>query len=216
MPARTTLSKGFIITDDARTPEDISRRPVWDVGLDIEMKKIGFPVVAALVFLFFTPCVWAAADCQPVEKKRIKVEGWISKKFKKQKKAIAKEFGELGHTRVVLKVFPMGETAKVVAVGRCVPAHLARHILATALKYTGGIESLVNQGFLSPTWVGIGTTVFDEPSQQIVNAEQVQQLLDPKLSTEEFHALYRKFSIQDDTVPFFGLQRPNAKKVQNP
>ena len=95
-------------------------------------------------------------------------------------------------------------------------AHLARHILATALKYTGGIESLVTQNFLSPTWVGVGTTVFDEPSQQIVNAEQVKQLLDPALSTEEFHALYRKFSIQDDTVPFFGLQRPNAKKSQTP
>ncbi len=180
------------------------------------MKRIRFTVIGACLLLFLTHSAAAETDCPPLEKKRVKVEGWISKKFKKQKKAIKKEFAELGHTRVVLKVFPMGNTAKVVAVGRCVPAPHARHILNTALKYTGGIESLVNQGFLAPHWVGIGTTVFDEPSQQIVNAEQVQQLLDPKLSTEEFQALYRKFSVQDETVPFFGLQRPNAKKFENP
>ena len=85
------------------------------------MKNIGFAVCGVLLFLLFAHPVAVAGECLPVEKKRIKVEGWISKKFKKQKKAIAKEFAELGHTRVVLKVFPLGETAKVVAVGRCVP-----------------------------------------------------------------------------------------------
>ena len=107
----------------------------------------------------------------------------------------------------------MGKTSKVVAVGRCVPAYIARHVMQKALKYTSGITSLVNQAFLHTHWIGIGTTTFDEPSQQIVNADQVQQLLDPKLSSEEFHALYRKFSIQDDTVPYFGLTPRNVKKV---
>lgn len=167
-----------------------------------------------LTFLFIVSPAWAADDCVPVDKKPVKVEGWISKKFKKDRKQIFKEFGALGNTKVRLRVFPMGDTAKVVAIGRCVPAYIARHILKLALDYTAGIESLVNQAFVSGHWTGIGTTMFDEPSQQKVDEAQVKALLNPDLSTEEFHALYQKFSIQDETVPFFGLDRPNAKQVQ--
>ena len=107
----------------------------------------------------------------------------------------------------------MGETAKVIGIGRCVPAYIARHVMAKTLKYTSGIESLVNQAFLHTHWIGIGTTTFDEPSQQLVTEEQVKQLMDPSLGDEEFHALYRKFSIQDDTVPYFGSTPKNVKKL---
>ena len=53
--------------------------------------------------------------------------------------------------------------------------------------------------------------MFDEPSQQIVSAEQVQQLLQQDLSNEEFHNLYRKMSIPNELTPYFGLQVPNVK-----
>ena len=154
------------------------------------------------------------AKCKPVEEKQIKAEGYISKNFKKDRKIIYKEFAELGHTRVAIRPFFMATTSKVFAVGRCVPAYLARHLLKTALKYTSGVDSLVTQTFLPTHWVGVATTTFDEPSQQIITAEQLERLIDPSLNDEQFHALYRKFSIQDDLVPFFGLQRPNAKKVK--
>ena len=153
-------------------------------------------------------------ECESVEEKQIKAEGYISKSFKKDRKNIYKEFAELGHTIISLRPFFMKKTSKVVAIGRCVPAYLARHYIKTALKYTSGINSLVNQTFLPTHWVGVATTTFDEPSQQLINAEQLERLMDPALNDEEFHALYREFSVQDDLVPFFGLQRPNAKKVK--
>lgn len=157
----------------------------------------------------------AKEECVPVEQKKVKVEGYIAKKFKKNRKAIYKEFAEMGSTRVALRPFPMGDkTAKVIAIGRCVPAYIARHVMQTLIKYTSGVESLVHQSFISSHWFGVAVTMFDEPSQQKVSPEQVQQLLDPSLSTEEFHALYREFSIQDDLVPFFGLKSKNVKKVQ--
>jgi hypothetical protein len=175
--------------------------------------------IVLLLTLIFAPQSAMAKDkdleeCVPVEKKRVKVEGYIAKKFKKDRRAIYNEFAEMGHTRVALRPFPMGKTAKVVAIGRCVPAYIARHIMQKTLKYTSGIESLVTQAFISSHWFGIGLTMFDEPSQQIVSPEQVQKLLDPSLSTEEFQALYRKFSIQDDKVPFFGLRHDNVKKAK--
>lgn len=178
---------------------------------------IGAALLTLLMTILTAAPVFSAdqekPQCQPLGDKSVKVEGYISKKFKKDRKAIYKEFAEMGNTRVALRPFPMGKTAKVVAVGRCVPAYLARHYFKTALKYTSGIDTLVNQAFYSQHWVGIGTTIFDEPSQQKITEEQLQQLIEPTLSDEEFHALYRKFSIQDDFVPFFGLQRPNIKKV---
>ena len=156
----------------------------------------------------------APKPCEAVDTKGVKVEGYISKKFKRQKRAIVKEFGEMGHTRTAIRPFPMGETAKVIGIGRCVPAYIARHVMAKALKYTSGIESLVNQTFLHTHWIGIGTTTFDEPSQQLVTQEQVKQLMDPALGDEAFHALYRKFSVQDETVPYFGRTPKNVKKVK--
>lgn len=159
------------------------------------------------------PAPKAAPPCPSLEEKPVKIEGWINREHRKHHRAIAKEFTRMKHTRASIKVFPMGQTAKVVAVGRCVPAYIARDVLEKSLKYTGGIESLVNQAFLPPHWIGIGTTQFDEPSQQTVTPDQVRALLDPNLNDEEFHALYRKFSVQDDTVKYFGRTTSNAKKV---
>jgi hypothetical protein len=156
----------------------------------------------------------APKPCESVEAKGIKVEGYISKKFRKQKRAIIKEFKEIGHTRTAIRPFPLGKTAKVIGIGRCVPAYIARHVMAMALKYTSGIESLVNQTFLHTHWIGIGTTTFDEPSQQVVTPEQVKQLMNPALGDEEFHALYRKLSVQNETVPYFGSTPKNVKKVK--
>ena len=165
------------------------------------------------IFLFAlqTSMAEAEAECQPVEVKKVKVEGFISKKFRKDRKKIAKEFSKVGNTRTALRVFPMGDTSKVFAVGRCVPAYIARHVLTNAIRYTGGGGSLVVQNFLHGHWIGIGTTMFDEPSQQKVTAEQVRQLLNPDLDDKEFHVLYRKFSKQSKLVPYFGLEVPNAK-----
>jgi hypothetical protein len=181
-------------------------------------KSLTVWIVLLLTFSFASQSAMAndkgPEECVPVEKKRVKVEGYISKKFKKDRKNIYKEFAEMGHTRVALRPFPMGKTAKVIAIGRCIPAYLARHIMQKTLKYTSGIESLVTQAFISSHWFGVGVTMFDEPSQQIVSPDQVKQLMDPSLSTEEFQALYRKFSIQDDTVPFFGLRPDNVKKAR--
>lgn len=168
-------------------------------------------ILWVFLFTFQVSAAEAKAECQPVEKKKVKVEGFISKKFRKDRKKIAKEFSEVGNIRMALRAFPMGNTSDVVAVGRCVPAYIAQHVLTTAIKYTSGVGSLVVQDFLHDHWIGIGTTIFDEPSQKKVTVEQVQQLLSPGLSDEKFHTLYRKLSQQNKLVPYFGLDVPNAK-----
>ena len=73
--------------------------------------------VLTLCFLFLSGPAQAQEKCQPLDKKRIKIEGYISKKFRKQRKAIIKEFTELGDSRAALRVYPMGEPSKVIAIG---------------------------------------------------------------------------------------------------
>ena len=173
-------------------------------------------VIPCLIMLglFLAGPAQAQEKCQPLDKKRIKIEGYISKKFRKQRKAIFKEFTELGNSKAALRVYPMGETSKVIAIGKCVPVHIAQHVIKKAMEYSTGVESLVQQQFVHGHWMGVGVTIFDEPSQQLVSAEQVKLMLDPALSSEEFHKLYRKLSVPNKLTPFFGLQVPNVKTAQ--
>ncbi len=170
-------------------------------------------VLVVLGLVGATP-VFAEEKCTPLDKKRIKIEGFISKSYRKQRKQIFKEFGEIGSTRVALRVYPMGETSKVLAVGRCVPAYIAQHIIKKSMQYSTGVASLVQQQFLHTHWVGVGVTMFDEPSQQIVSASQVQQLLRQGITDDDFHSLYRELSVPDERVPYFGLYVPNVKRAQ--
>ena len=170
----------------------------------------GLPVLLVLAVVGASP-VFAEEKCEPVDKKSIKIEGYIAKTFRKQRKQVFKEFAEMGTTRVRLKVYPMGETSKVIAIGRCVPAYIAQHIIRKSMEYSTGVESLVQQQFVHTHWVGVGVTMFDEPSQQLVSAEQVQQLLKADISDDDFHVLYRKLAVPNDLVPFFGLKSKNVK-----
>lgn len=170
--------------------------------------------ILVMLGLFLGGPAQAQEKCEPLDKKRIKIEGYISKKFRKQRKAIFKEFTELGNSRAALRVYPMGETSKVIAIGKCVPVHIAQHVIKKAMEYSTGVESLVQQQFVHGHWIGVGVTIFDEPSQQLVSSEQVKQMLNPELSSEEFHELYRKLSVPNVLTPFFGLQVPNIKTAQ--
>ena len=164
--------------------------------------------------LFLCSLVGAEEKCQPLNKKRIKIEGYIAKKFRKKRKAIIKEFTELGNSKAALRVYPMGETSKVIAIGKCVPVHIAQHVIRKALEYSTGVESLVQQQFVHGHWIGVGVTIFDEPSQQLVSSDQVQLMLKPDLSNQAFHRLYRKLSVPNKLTPFFGLQVPNVKTAK--
>ena len=64
-------------------------------------------ISATLAIFLVTPPIGItafASECKPVEKKKVKVEGFISKKFKKDRKKIFKEFTEIGHTRSRLRL----------------------------------------------------------------------------------------------------------------
>ncbi len=182
-------------------------------GFPIRVRMAG-GLAFVLLWSVFATEAGAEWDCQPVQEKPVKIEAWMSKRQEPVLQLIREEFAEMGHTRVTLWVYPAENPSKIVAIGRCVPAYIARHVLRKTLEFSGDVQSLVHQGFFSSHWIGIGTSLFDEVSQQPINKEQLDQLLDDSLDTLEFQALYRQFTKQDETVKAFGLSLPNPKLLQ--
>jgi len=173
----------------------------------------GLAVCLAVSAFIATPA-FAQEGCEPVLRHPVKVEAWVSKRYEGNLPAVRKTLGAMGNTRVALWVYPAENPSRVVAIGRCVPAYIARHVLRSSLEYGVGAASLVHQGFISDYWVGLGTSLFAEDSQQKISAEDLKRLLDENLDTLEFQALYRELSRQDEKVQAFGLTLDNPKRMR--
>ena len=153
----------------------------------------------------------AVKDCESISQKPVKLEAWVSKHHEKDLKKIRHEFGLMGNTVVGLFVYPAVNPSRVVAIGRCVPAYLARHFLAKARKYSLGTTHLVHQGFFSSHWAGVGTSLFSENSMNSISPDQLALLMDDTLDTDSFQELYRNLTRQSEKVPAFGLMLDNPK-----
>lgn len=169
-------------------------------------------VFLILIALTVTPgIVFAERDCVSISRKPVKVEAWVSKRYEKDLVKVRKEFGEMGNTVVGLFVYPAENPSRVVAIGRCVPAYIAQHILEKARKYSLGTTHLVHQGFFSSHWTGVGTSLFSENSMNAITSDQLSQLMDESLDTDAFQEIYRNLTQQPRKVPAFGLLLDNPK-----
>jgi len=155
-------------------------------------------------------------DCSPIDEKPVKVEAWMSKQYKKSLRKIRNEFSAMGNTRVTLWVYPAKNPSKIVAIGSCVPAYIGRHMLRKAIEYSGGVSSLVHQGFFSSNWIGVGTSLFAESSFRPVTKGQLTTLMDTSLDTQKFQETYRQLTAQQKKIKAFGLTLGNPKLLKNP
>ena len=133
--------------------------------------------------LHLQPSEAKAPECSLIENKSVKVEAWLSKRYKKDLQQLRKEFAAMGNTRVTLWIYPAENPSKIVAIGRCVPAYIARHTLRKTIEYYGGVKALVYQGFFSYNWIGIGASLFAESSFQPISLSQLNDLMDHSLDT---------------------------------
>ena len=163
-----------------------------------------------LMILLIQPAL-AEEDCLSISQKPVKLEAWLSKRYEKYLKSIRKDLGGMGNTRVGLFVYPTENPSRVVAIGRCVPVYIAQHILTKAEEYNLGTTHLVNQGFVSSHWTGIGTSLFSENSMNAITKDQLAALMDETLDTETFQEMYRALTRQPEKVPAFGLMLKNPK-----
>ena len=157
---------------------------------------------------------YGAEPCRPIQERPVKIEAWISKKDMKNHRSMRRQFEAMGYTYAALWPYPGENPSRVAAIGRCVPAYIARHALQQALIYYGEVNSLVHQNFVFGHWIGLGTSLFAGESQQPLNKEQLRALLDPALDTYQFQALYQQLTTQDEKVSAFGQMLPNPKLMK--
>jgi len=174
-----------------------------------------------LIYVFGSLFLWVSLGlamtpaCSSVEEKPVKVEAWLSKQHEKKLRQLRKEFSAMGNTRVILWVYPAENPSKIVAIGRCVPAYIGRHILRKAMEYMGGVSSLVHQGFFSSNWIGVGTSLFAESSFQSIKPDQLARLMDDSLDTHRFQLIYQQLTVQKKKIKAFGLLLDNPKLMKN-
>ena len=175
------------------------------------MKNNILIIFMTLLYMSISGFVLAKENCVSTNKKHVKIEAWLSKKFEKEYWNIRDEFREMGNTKVGLFIYPAENPSKIVAIGRCVPVYLAQYFLKKADKYSIGTTHLVNQGFVSSHWTGIGTSMFSENSMNPITPQQLSRLMDETLDTESFQQIYRSFTVQKEKVLGFGLILDNPK-----
>ena len=89
-------------------------------------------------------------------------------------------------------------------------------MLRQAMEYSGGVNSLVNQGFFYSNWIGVGASLFAESSLRPITQDQLIGLMDISLDTQQFQTIYRQLTTQQKKVKAFGLMLGNPKLLENP
>jgi hypothetical protein len=126
------------------------------------------------------------------------IEIWLERKYKKHNREIREMLKDesIKVIRNTIQYWPPkgGHPPTNIAIGRSLTAEDARWVISLALDLNDNIDGLVFQRLNPPYYVAIGTSAWDDKSETPITPEQLTQLRDPKLTTEEFHALYVKLT----------------------
>ncbi len=122
------------------------------------------------------------------------MEVWLEHRHKKNKKALRQILKDRS-IKVIRNTFQFwkpkgGHPPTNIAIGAGLTAEDARWVIEFALKHNDEINGLILQRLNPPFYVAIATSAWDEKSETKITLEQLNQLRDPKLTTEEFHKLY--------------------------
>lgn len=167
------------------------------------MKKL---ILGLLVFFLLTGValspVSASASCDTAITTICTIEMWLSHKQKKKKKELrsylkSKSIKVLRHTIQYWKP-KGGHPPTNIAIGGGLSAEDARLVIDLALQYNDEINGLVHQRLNPPNYVAIATSAWDDNSETPITKDQLMALREPKLTTEEFHHLYRELTKEAD------------------
>jgi len=126
------------------------------------------------------------------------VEIWLAHKHKKENKEI-RGFLKSNSIKVLRNTIQYwkprgGHPPTNIAIGNGLSAEGARFAINLALKYNDRIDGLVHQRLNPPNYVAIATSAWDKKSESPITQVDLKHLMDPKLTTAEFHKLYRQLT----------------------
>lgn len=129
------------------------------------------------------------ADDRPVAPVS-RIEVVLAYHYKGQVSALTEEFAQLGMPNVHFQFARQGQPPQNIGMGRAVPADKAREAIKLAVKYNLGVGILLPERLFPPRFVTIASSNFDDTVEYPISKEDLAHLLDPSLTTEQFHDLY--------------------------
>ena len=139
----------------------------------------------------------------PETNSKILVELFLAKERKGDLDTIKKELEAAGITRIRPQFFRLGNPPENIAIGKNIPADVARLAIRLAVTYNRDIKSLLPEYRFFPDHIVIGSSAFDEKSQIPIRPEDLKRLSDPALNTPQFHDLYRELTGEDKRNPTY-------------
>ena len=129
------------------------------------------------------------ADDRPVAPVS-RIEVVLAYHYKGQVSALTEEFAQAGMPNVHFQFARQGQPPQNIGMGRAVPADKAREAIKLAIKYNLGVGILLPERLFPPRFVTIASSNFDDTVEYHISKEDLAHLLDPSLTTEQFHDLY--------------------------
>ena len=132
------------------------------------------------------------------------IEMWLAHKHKKNNREIrkflkSKSLKVLRHTIQYWKS-KGGHPPTNIAIGSLVSAKDARLMIDIAIQYNDNIDGVVLRPLNPPNYVAIATSAWDEQSEISITPNDLEKLRNPKLTTEEFQALYAELTNEIENV----------------
>jgi len=132
---------------------------------------------------------------------KILVELFLAKERKGDLDAIKKELEAAGITRIRPQFFRLGNPPENIAIGKDIPADVARLAIRLAVTYNRDIKSLLPEFRFDH--IVIGTSAYDQASEVPIRPEDLKRLSDPSLTTVQFHEVYRQLTGEDKRNPTY-------------
>ena len=172
------------------------------------MKKLVCSLLAVFLLagISLTP-VSESVSCDTSITTICTIEMWLAHKHKKKKKELrsylkSKSIKVLRHTIQYWK--PRGGHPPTnIAIGGGLSAADARLVIDLALQYNDDINGLIHQRLNPSNYVAIATSAWDDNSETPITQDQLAALRDSKLTTEEFHRLYRELTKEAEVAQKF-------------
>lgn len=149
-----------------------------------------------LMFLGILPVGSAiAAEQEPASAGRVEVV--LANEHRKNVNEIKQDFVEAGLTNVHVQFLKAGRAPMNIGLGPKVTVERAQAAIRMAEKYNGGITLLLPERLFPDHYVTIASSGFDDTVEYPIGEEALKELENPLLTTEQFHALYRRLTPAD-------------------
>jgi hypothetical protein len=142
-------------------------------------------------FVFMTLFMFGRVSYAEVAKEKILVELFLAAEQKKDFPEIQAAFARIGVRRVKAQFYAKGRAPQIIGLGREVPAEVGRLTLHIARQYVGEVRFIIPEFLFPLGYVTVGSSHFAEENHVPIPPEDIEFLLDPKLTTQDFYRHYR-------------------------